>query len=171
VFASANTSNMDQVVDADKAEGEPQVFVQNKLEIAVPADNPGNVEDLTAFGDDALLIGLCAEEVPCGEFGREALQKAGVTPRPDTDEPDVRALLTKVQAGDLDAGLVYQTDVEAAGSGVEGIAIPDDQNVVADYPIAALSGSTNAEAAQAFVDFVLSGEGQKILEKRGFIVG
>lgn len=171
VFASANTSNMDQVVDGGKADGDPQIFVQNRLEIAVPDGNPGGVEGLDAFGDDALLIGLCAEEVPCGEFGREALDKAGVTPKPDTNEPDVRALLTKVQAGDLDAGLVYQTDVTAAGSTVDGIEIADDQNIVADYPIAALSGSENAEAAQAFVGFVLSDEGQQILEKRGFIVG
>jgi molybdate transport system substrate-binding protein len=167
VFASANTSNMDQVVKAGKA-SDPQTFATNKLEIAVPPNNPGKVTGLDAFGMENLKIGLCAEEVPCGQFGRQALQKAGVTPKPDTNEPDVRALLTKVQAGDLDAGLVYKTDVKAAGAGVKGIAIPDDLNVVATYPIARLTGSGNVDVAQAWVDFVVSPKGQKILKKRGF---
>jgi molybdate transport system substrate-binding protein len=168
VFASANTSNMDQLVDADEVEGESEVFVTNVLEIAVPAGNPGNVEGLDAFGDAALDIGLCAEEVPCGQFGREALANAGVTPAQDTDEPDARSLLTKVEAGDLDAGLVYHTDVLAGGDSVEGIEVPEDDNVIAQYPLAALSASGNAELAAAFVDFVLSSKGQDILESYGF---
>jgi molybdate transport system substrate-binding protein len=171
VFASANTSNMDQLVDADAVEGEPEIFVQNELEIAVPAGNPGNVEGLEAFGDPELNIGLCAEEVPCGQFGREALANAGVTPAQDTDEPDVRSLLTKVEAGDIDAGLVYHTDVLAAGDEVEGVEVPDEFNVIAEYPLAALSAAGNAELASAFVEFVLSDEGQSILESYGFMPG
>lgn len=171
VFASANTSNMDQLVDADAVQGEPEMFAANQLEIAVPAGNPGNVEGLEAFGNADLNIGLCAEEVPCGQFGREALANAGVTPAQDTDEPDVRSLLTKVEAGDLDAGLVYHTDVLAAGDQVEGIEVPEDVNVIAEYPLAALSASGNAEGAAAFVEFVLSDEGQSILESYGFMPG
>src|SRR5262245_3949899 len=171
VFASANTSNMDQLVDADAVDGEPDIFVKNQLEIAVPAGNPGNVEGLDAFGNADLNIGLCAEEVPCGQFGREALANAGVTPAQDTDEPDVRSLLTKVEAGDLDAGLVYHTDVLAAGDEVEGVEVPDEFNVIAEYPLAALSASGNAELASAFVEFVLSDEGQSILESYGFMSG
>jgi len=171
VFASANTSNMDQLVDADAVQGEPEMFAANQLEIAVPAGNPGNVEGLEAFGNADLNIGLCAEEVPCGQFGREALANAGVTPAQDTDEPDVRSLLTKVEAGDLDAGLVYHTDVLAAGDQVEGIEVPEDVNVIAGYPLAALSASGNAEGAAAFVEFVLSDEGQSILESYGFMPG
>jgi molybdate transport system substrate-binding protein len=171
VFASANTSNMDQLVDADAVEGEPQVFVRNELEIAVPAGNPGNVNGLDAFGNADLNIGLCAAEVPCGQFGREALANAGVTPAQDTDEPDVRSLLTKVEAGDLDAGLVYHTDVLAAGDEVEGVEVPDEFNVIASYPLAALSASGNAELASAFVEFVLSDEGESILESYGFMSG
>jgi molybdate transport system substrate-binding protein len=171
VFASANTSNMDQLVEADAVQGEPEVFAANQLEIAVPAGNPGNVEGLDAFGNGDLNIGLCAEEVPCGQFGREALANAGVTPAQDTDEPDVRSLLTKVEAGDLDAGLVYHTDVLAAGDEVEGVEVPEDVNVIAEYPLAALSASGNAEGAAAFVEFVLSDEGQSILESYGFMPG
>jgi molybdate transport system substrate-binding protein len=168
VFASANTSNMDQLVDADAVTGEPQIFVTNVLEIAVPAGNPGNVDGLDAFGNADLNIGLCAEEVPCGQFGREALANAGVAPAQDTDEPDARSLLTKVEAGDLDAGLVYHTDVLSGGDEVEGIEVPEADNVIAKYPLAALSASGNAELAAAFVDFVLSAKGQDILESYGF---
>ena len=106
--------------------------------------------------------------MPCGEFGREALANAQVTPSIDTNEPDVRALLTKVEAGELDAGIVYVTDVLAAGDAVEGIDIPADVNVTATYPIAALSDAGNAEVAAAFVEFVLSDDGQEILESYGF---
>jgi molybdate transport system substrate-binding protein len=167
VFASANTSNMDQVVDGGAA-SDPQNFVTNLLEIAVPAGNEAEVSGLDDFANPDLLIGLCAEEVPCGEFGREALANAGVTPSIDTNEPDVRSLLTKIEAGDLDAGIVYVTDVLAAGDTVEGVEIPADQNVVATYPIAALTDAANAAAADAFVELVRSDEGQEILQSYGF---
>ena len=167
VFASASQSTMDPVVEGGKA-SDDQVFVTNKLEIAVPEGNPGKVTGLDAFGTEQRRTGLCAEDVPCGDFGREALHKAGVTPKEDTDEADVRALLTKVQTGDLEAGLVYRTDVLAGGDRVEGVEIPEDQNVIARYPIAALTDSKQVDTAAAFVAFVLSPDGQRLLEKRGF---
>jgi molybdate transport system substrate-binding protein len=167
VFASANTSNMDQVVQAGAA-ADPENFVTNQLQIVVPAGNPANITGLADFAKGDLLIGLCAEEVPCGQFGRQALTNAGVTPSIDTNEPDVRSLLTKVEAGELDAGIVYVTDVLAAGNDVEGIDIPADQNVTATYPVAALSDTGNSEVADAFVAFVLSGKGQDILASYGF---
>ena len=167
VFASANTSNMDQVVDGGAA-SDPEDFGTNLLEIAVPAGNEGGVTGLDDFANPDLLIGLSAEEVPCGEFGREALANAGVTPSIDTNEPDVRSLLTKVEAGDLDAGIVYVTDVMAAGDTVDGVDIPADENVIATYPIAALTDAANPDTADAFVAFVLSDEGQDILQSYGF---
>jgi molybdate transport system substrate-binding protein len=167
VYASANTANMDQVVDAGAAE-DIVIFARNALEIAVPAGNPAGVDGLDDLGDDDLLIGLCAAEVPCGDFGRRALDAAGVTAAPDTEEPDVRSLLTKVAAGELDAGLVYRTDVAAADAGVEGVAVPDEVNVVADYPVAVLTDAGAPAVARAFVDFVLSPEGQEILASWGF---
>jgi molybdate transport system substrate-binding protein len=167
VFASANTSNMDQVVDAG-AVSDPQDFVTNQLEIAVPAGNESGVTGLDDFANPDLLIGLCAEEAPCGEFGREVLANAAVTPSVDTMEPDVRSLLTKVEAGDLDAGIVYVTDVIAAGDFVDGIDIPADDNVVATYPIAALTDAANPDVADAFVEFVRSHEGQDLLQSYGF---
>jgi molybdate transport system substrate-binding protein len=168
VFASASPKQMDVVVDDGDADGDPQPFVTNLLEIAVPSGNPGGVTGLEDFSRDELLLGLCAEEVPCGQFGREALSGAGITPAIDTNETDVRALLTKVQSGELDAGIVYETDVLSAKDGVAGVEIPDDQNVVATYPIVALKDAGEPEVASAFVDFVESSDGLAILKQYGF---
>ncbi len=167
VFASANTSNMDQVVEAGENASEPEIFVTNLLQIAVPTGNPGGVVGLDDFANEALLIGLCAEDVPCGDFGRQALEKAGVTPSIDTNEPDVRALLTKIEAGELDAGITYVTDVLST-DGAEGVDIPEEFNVVAEYPIATLASAPNPDGGAAFVEFVLSEAGQEILTSYGF---
>lgn len=168
VFASANTSNMDQVAQAGELSGEPEIFVTNSLQIAVPTGNPAEVTGLEDFAKEELLIGLCAERVPCGDFGRQALENAGITPSIDTNEPDVRALLTKIEAGELDAGITYVTDVLSTSGSVEGIDIPSEVNVVAEYPIASLAGAPNPEVAAAWVEFVLSEEGQAILTRYGF---
>jgi molybdate transport system substrate-binding protein len=168
VFASANQSNMDQLIEAGEVDGDARVFAENLLQIAVPAQNPAGVAGLEDFARQDLLIGLCAEGVPCGDFAREALANAGVEASIDTNEPDVRALLTKIGADELDAGIVYVTDIIAAGDLVEGIDIADDVNVVASYPIAPLAEAPNAAAASAFVDFVLSEQGQSILVSYGF---
>ena len=168
VFASANTSNMDQVAEAGETAGDPEIFARNRMQIALPAGNPAGITGLEDLGNEDLLIGLCAEEAPCGVFGRAVLKNAGVIPSIDSNEPDVRALLTKVEAGELDAGITYVTDVLSTGGGVEGLDIPEDVNVVADYPIAALVNAPNPDAAAVFVDFVLSEQGQAILNGYGF---
>lgn len=168
VFASANMSNMQQLVDAGEVAGEPVIFAMNSLEIAVPAGNPAGVTGLADLGREELLIGLCAEAVPCGDFARLVLDNAGVAPAIDTNEPDVRALLTKLELGELDAGITYVTDVAAAAGQVEGVAIPDADNVIAEYPIAALANAPNPAAAAVFVDFVLSADGRAILSSYGF---
>lgn len=167
VFASADTANMARLVDAGETAGEPVIFARNRMEIGVPAGNPAGITGLGDFADPGLLIGLCAEQAPCGAYAREVLSNAGVTPSVDSNEPDARALLTKVEAGELDAGITYLTDV-LSGGGVEGIAIPEEANVLADYPIATLARAPNPEIAARFVDFVLSGQGQAILDGYGF---
>jgi molybdate transport system substrate-binding protein len=169
VFASADENNMQKVVDTGEVTAQPEIFTTNILEIAVPAGNPGGVDGLDDFANPDLLIGLCAEEVPCGRFGRQALTNAGVTPSIDTNEPDVRSLLTKIEADELDAGIVYVTDVQSAGDTVEGVEIPSDVNVVATYPIAPIAAAPNAEAAEAFIAFVQSSDGQDILASYGFL--
>lgn len=166
VFASANRSNMEQVIDGG-ASSDSTVFALNSLQIAVPLGNPAGVEGLADFANPDLLIGLCASGVPCGEFGRQTLETAGVVPAVDTEEPDVRALLTKIEAGELDAGIVYVTDVLGSGA-VDGIEIPEEFNIVAEYPIAVLTQAPNPDGAEAFVAFVLSEDGQAILQVYGF---
>jgi len=167
VFASANTSNMDRVIEAGEAD-DPHIFATNVLQIAVPVGNEAGVTGLVDFANEDLLIGLCAEDVPCGDFGRQALEKAGVTPAIDSNEPDVRALLTKIEAGELDAGIVYVTDIASAAQTVEGIEIPEEHNVSAEYPISVLLNAANKQAADAFVALVLSDQGQGILREFGF---
>ena len=166
VFASANPANMDQVIEAG-ATATSTVFALNSLQIAVPRGNPAGVGGLADFANPDLLIGLCAAGVPCGDFGRQSLEAAGVVPAIDTEEPDVRALLTKIEAGELDAGIVYVTDVLASGA-VDAIEIPEEFNIVAEYLLAALTEAPNPSGAQAFVSFVLSESGQAIMRQYGF---
>jgi molybdate transport system substrate-binding protein len=168
VFASANPAQMAVVTDAGLAEGGPTVFTANVLQIAVPAGNPAGVTGLADFAREELALAVCAPDVPCGAASEDVFAAAGVTPRPDTQEEDVRAALTKVELGEVDAALVYATDVAAAGDAVEGIAFPEAEDAVNDYPLVTLAAAPNAEAAEAFVDLVLSGEGQQALEDAGF---
>lgn len=168
VFASASASIMAEVVEAGETASSPETFASNMLQIAVPAGNPGEVEGLEDFADPGLLLGVCAEGVPCGDLAQAALSMAGVHPELDTREPNVRALLVKIEAGELDAGITYVTDVVAGGDSVEGIDIPDALNVGTDYPIAVLADAPNPAHARDFVSFVLSGPGREILESRGF---
>jgi molybdate transport system substrate-binding protein len=168
VFAAAAVANMAPLIRAGWVAGTPHIFTRNRLQIAVPAGNPAGVTGLDDFARPSLLIGLCATGVPCGDFARLALSKAGVTPSIDTDEPDVRALLTKIESGELDAGITYVTDVASAGGKVDGITIPEAFNVTAEYPIAVLESAPHPANALLFVDFVLSSQGQLILAKYGF---
>lgn len=168
VFASASPATMAQVTEGGDADGEPTVFVQNRLQIAVPAGNPGDVSGLANFADEDLTIALCAEQVPCGAAALRAFEAAGIAPAPDTLEQDVKATLTKVELGEVDAALVYRTDVIAAGDTVEGMEFPEAGQAVNDYPIVTLAAAPNAETAQAFVDYVLSQDGQQVLADAGF---
>jgi molybdate transport system substrate-binding protein len=168
VFASADTPNMDRVVAAGRAAAPPRTFARNTLTIAVPVGNPAGVTGLDDFSDPRLLIGLCAEAVPCGALARRALHAAGIAASVDTNEPDVRALLTKIEAGELDAGLVYVTDVAARDGRAEAIAIEAGAEVATEYPIAVVKGTHNLADAEAFMAFVVSPEGQRILNGHGF---
>jgi molybdate transport system substrate-binding protein len=168
VFAAASLATMSVVSDAGDAEGEPEVFARNRLQIAVPTGNPGDVSGLADFADPARTIALCAGEVPCGAAAVAAFTAAGVTPAPDTLEQDVRAALSKVRLGEVDAALVYRTDVLAAGGAVEGIDVPEAHQAVNDYPITVLTDAPHDDAARAFVAYVLSEEGREVLTDAGF---
>jgi molybdate transport system substrate-binding protein len=165
VFAAASPATMKTVTDAALTDGDPVDFASNVLEIAVASGNPGDITGLADFANPDKTIALCAVEVPCGAAAAKLFETAGITPSVDTYEQDVKAVLTKVELGEVDAGVVYVTDVQAAGSKIEGIEV---DSAPVKYPIATLSASTNKEAAAAFVAFVLSDKGQSILRAAGF---
>lgn len=166
VLASADEANMERIVAGDLTETEPQVFATNRLAIVVEPGNPKGIGGLADLAADDLIVALAAPEVPAGRYAAQMLDEARVRIEADSLEVDVKAVLTRVSLGEADAGIVYATDVVAAGEDVLGIEIPADQNVIARYPIAVLAGGS--ETAQAFVDFVLSAEGQGLLEASGF---
>ncbi|WP_054811784.1 molybdate ABC transporter substrate-binding protein [Nocardia arizonensis] len=168
VFASAAPKNMAQVADKGAVNGAPVTFVRNRLEIAVPKGNPGKITGLADFGRSEPKIALCAEQVPCGAAAKMVFATAGITPLPDTRESDVRAVLTKVTLGEVDAALVYRTDVKAAGDKVDGIEFPESAGAINDYPIASLAHAPNAAAAAAFVRFVSSDEAESVFSAAGF---
>lgn len=168
VFASANEATMRTVTDEGRAL-DPVIFVTNTLELAVPAGNPGRVTGLADLADPGLTIALCDPAVPCGSAAVELLAAAGVTASVDTLEEDVTAAVTKVALGEVDAALVYRTDVIAAGDDVEGIEVPEAAGVVNAYPISRLADAPNPAVAQAFIDFVLSEVGMRVLRDAGFV--
>ncbi|WP_243074072.1 molybdate ABC transporter substrate-binding protein [Microbacterium sp. SS28] len=166
VFASADEANMQKIADAGLATDAP-LFATNTLVIATPVGNPGEVEDLSDFAEDSVTVVLCAVEVPCGAASQKLFANAGLTVTPASWEQNVTAVLTKVAANEADAGLVYATDVRGR-TDVESIVPEGAADVVNRYPIAALTDAANPDAAQAFVEFVLSEEGQAVLEGLGF---
>lgn len=168
VFAAASQKTMAPVTDAKLAQGTPAVFAENELEIAVPTGNPGHVTGLADFAKPGLKLAICAPSVPCGAAAATVFAAAGVTAKPDSLEEDVKAALTKVSLGEVDAALVYTTDVLAAGNRVEGIRFPEAAQAVNTYPICVLSTAPDKAAAQAFVDLVRSAAGQAALKAAGF---
>lgn len=178
VFAAADTVTMEQVVDdlgldpdwaADHSE-DGALFATNTLQIAVPPDNPAGIETFDDLAGDGVDAAFCAEEVPCGAATTAAMEGAGTAITPVTYEEDVRAVLTKVELGEVDAGLVYTTDVVSAEDRVEGLDFPEAEaeEAINDYPIGVLSGAQEPEAAEAWVDLVLSETGTAALEEAGF---
>jgi molybdate transport system substrate-binding protein len=159
---------MQKLVNAGLTSGSPSIFARNKLQIVVPAGNPKHVSGLADLGRSGLIVVLCAPAVPCGRYAAQALQKANVMVHPASEESDVKAVLTKVALGEADAGIVYVTDVKAAGSQIQGIDIPDALNVIADYPIVVLKDSQNIALARTFIGY-LHANGQKTLARYGFL--
>ncbi len=166
VFASADEANMQKVVAAGLA-ADPQIFATNRLTLVVPAGNPGAVAGLADLADADRTVVLCAQAVPCGAASETLLSDAGVTASVDSYEQNVTAVLTKVAGGEADAGLVYVTDA-ALTDDVEVVDTPGADEVVNRYPIAALAGARAPEAAEQFVAYVLSADGQAVLRRLGF---
>jgi molybdate transport system substrate-binding protein len=167
VFASASTKNMDQVVKAAAATS-PTNFVSNVMEIAVPPTNPAGVTQLSDLAKPAVKVALCQVAVPCGATAEKVFKNAKITVTPVTQEVDVKSVLAKVTLGEVDAGVVYVTDVRAAGAKVKAIVIPANVNASTVYPIATLTKAPNRATATAFTDYVLSPAGASVLTVDGF---
>ena len=169
VFASADSSNMTKLTDAGNNASEPVVFATNLAEIIVESGNPEGITGVADLANPDLIVVLCAPEVPCGKYASKVFEQAGVSVTPKSLEENAKAVVAKVTLGEADAGIVYVTDVTAAGDKAEGVEIPADINVIAEYPIAITRDAPNAEGAQAFVDFVNGEQGRKILASYGFL--
>src|SRR5437016_10963818 len=167
VFASASTKNMDQVVTKGNASS-PQNFAKNIMEVAVPPSNPAKVTSVNDLAKSSVKVALCQPLVPCGVVAAEVFKNAKITVKPVTLQPDVKSVLTQVELGNVDAGVVYVTDVQAAGSKVKGVTIPANVNATTTYPIAALTHSKEQSIAQAFGGYVLSPTGEQVLKAAGF---
>jgi molybdate transport system substrate-binding protein len=167
VFASAAPANMDTVVKADDA-ASPVDFAKNTAEVAVPPGNPAGVTSVQDLAKSSVKVALCEPQVPCGVLAAEVFKNVGITVKPVTLQANVTATLTQVETGNVDAGMVYVTDVKGAGAKVKGIVIPASQNASTLYPIATVSSTKEAATAQAFVAYVLSPAGQQVLAAAGF---
>lgn len=168
VFASADESNMKKIADASLVKGDPRIFATNSLEIIVRKGNPSNISTIADLARPGIVYITCAPEVPIGRYGAQVLRDAGVSAKPSSYEPDVKGIVTKVTAGEADAGIVYATDVTATRGAASGVAIPMSSNLVATYPIASISTSRNISTADAWIAFVTSTEGRAILHAYGF---
>jgi molybdate transport system substrate-binding protein len=169
VFASANTKNMDKVTSDNLAKGTPEIFAKNKLEIMVGKGNPKNIKSVDSLDSKNVKVAVCAPAVPCGAYSKDIFSKAGITVHPVTQETSVSGVVTKVSLGEADAGIVYVTDVKAGGDKISGVPIPPKDNVTAAYPIVTLKKAPNEKGARAFMDYVLSPSGQKVLASFGFM--
>ena len=167
VFASAAPANMDTVVSAGDA-ANPRDFAKNTMEVATPPNNPGKVDSVTDLAKKSVKVALCQPQVPCGVVAAEVFKNASIKVKPVTLQPDVKSVLTQVETGNVDAGMVYVTDVMAAGAKVKGVSIPASDNASTLYPIATISDSKHKSIAQAFVAYVLSPAGQHVLTAAGF---
>ena len=179
-FASANNAQMTAATDNGSISGAPITFVHNRLAIVTPKDNPAGITSPADLGEEGLKIVLAQAEVPVGRYARESVCTMGQDPvafgedfvarvagNVVSEEEDVRDVLAKVTLGEADAGIVYVSDAAAAGDEVQVIQIPDAVNIVASYPIAAVTGG-DAALADAFIAYVLSPEGQATLVDFGF---
>ncbi|MET9322355.1 molybdate ABC transporter substrate-binding protein [Streptomyces sp. NPDC003038] len=162
---TADTRTMDGL----RAEtGEATVIATNRLVIAAGKGNPFEIDGLADLADRKIKVVLAAPEVPVGRYSRQILDAQKITAQPVSQEPNVRAVLSKIELGEADAGLVYKTDSAKSGDKVVTVDIPDDQNAVVSYPAATLKQSKNAGAAAAFVAWLSTPEAQRILQDAGF---
>lgn len=168
----ASESSLEPATKAGVVTGE-SIFARNVPQIAVPGDNPAHIEGLDDFADEGVRVALCEVEVPCGAAAKKVIDADGVEFEPVTRENDVTAVLTRVRTGEVDAGIVYRTDVASARGDVLGIDVPDAEAATTSYPVAQSTADDGDEAANSAADkfqkFLLTPEAQDILAESGFL--
>lgn len=169
VVATADTRTMRSMQEAGVLAGPPVVFARNELALVVPPDNPAGIDDLADLRTADYVA--CVRSAPCGALATALLAETGVTNPPRSNEVDVKAVLMKVQMGEADAGLVYASDVVAAGDRVRAVPLPDGHRTATDYPVAVTADSEHPDLAHAWTDLVRSDEGQRVLADAGFATG
>jgi molybdate transport system substrate-binding protein len=168
VFASADQANMDKAVQGGVIQGAPTVFATNKLTIAVAPGDPKGLKTFRDLAGSGLKVVVCAAQVPCGSATQKVEKNTGVTLKPVSEEQDVKQVLTKVESGDADAGLVYVTDANTAGGKVDQVDFPESAQAINNYPIAVVKDAPESDLAQQFEQFVLGAQGKQELAKVGF---
>lgn len=168
LFAAASDSTMKTVTDAGLTAAAPRIFATNVLQIATVPGNPKGIATFADLAEPGLKVVVCAPQVPCGAAADKIEKATGVTLTPVSEEPDVKSTVGKVASGDADAGLVYVTDVKAAGAKVQGVAFPESSQATTNYPIAAVRSAPQAALATAFQDLVTGEAGKKALGAAGF---
>jgi molybdate transport system substrate-binding protein len=168
VFASAAPANMTQVVKAGQTLNSPANFARNKMEVAVPPGNPAKVTSVHNLSKSSVKVALCQPQVPCGTVAAQVLKNVGITVTPVTRQPYVTSVLSQVELGNVDAGMVYVTDVKVARSKVKGIAVPSGDNASTLYPIATLKDAADKTVANEFVGYVMGPQGEHVLSMDGF---
>jgi molybdate transport system substrate-binding protein len=184
VLASADQRWMQEAADHGLVTGEPAVFARNRLVVLVPASNPGHIERLEDLARPDLKLVLAGESVPAGKYSREVLAKLATAPgfpagyaartlaNLVSEEENVKGVVAKVQLGEADVGMAYRSDVApAVAARVRVLEIPEERNVLAEYPIAVAAGAADSAGAHEFVALVLSDEGQRILARHGLLPG
>ncbi len=169
VLATADENTMQSVVDADLTDGEPVGFAQNQLSLVTPPDNPADIQTIADLDNEGVAYAVCVPDAPCGAASQQLLGIVGVTADPVTEEDNVRDTLGKVTEGEVDAGLVYVSDAQAAGDDVHVLEVPESDQVLNSDVIAVLADAQEPDNARAWVDLVTSDEGQQVLQSYGFL--
>ncbi|HET6653064.1 MAG TPA: molybdate ABC transporter substrate-binding protein [Nocardioides sp.] len=168
VLATADERTMALVADAGNTADEPQTFATNRLVLVTPADNPAGIQDFADIDGDDVDFVVCVESAPCGALAAAVLDEQGIDRDPASEEVDVKAVLAKVELDEADAGIVYATDARAARDRVRAVEIPGSEGATTSYPIAVVGDAAEPELAEAWVDLVLSDDGQQALRDAGF---
>jgi len=182
IFASANPAQMQKAVDGERIAGKPQTFAHNRLVLIVPIDNPANITSIDDLNTPNISLILAAPTVPVRAYTDTMLDLLANNPEYGiayrdavlanlvSEEPNVRQVVAKIAFGEADAGIVYQSDVTPdIADDVQAFPIPDNINTIATYPIAITDDTAHSELAGAFIDFILSSDGQAIMATWGFV--